>query len=341
MIGHYSWWNVLAFSALVIVALIVDLYAHKADKAISMRDAALWSIFWVLLSLGFAWYVGATHGIEDSSLFLAGYFLEKSLSVDNLFVFIAIFSSFSIRDELQHRVLYYGILGALVMRVIFVAAGTSFLLLFGKWALTAFGLFVLWSAWKMWQNSKEECSAITDYSNHWSVRLTRRFFLVHPRLEGHSFFVRINGLLHCTPLFLCLVVIEIADVMFAFDSVPAVIAITRDPFLVYTSNIFAILGLRSLYFLLAAANRFLCHLEKSVIAVLAFIGVKMLLDVVDIIHVPPLVSLAIVLGLLVAGIVASVMYPEKEEPQEKTVEEPVVKTEAGTIEAQDESKKKE
>ncbi len=309
MIGHYSWWNVLAFSALVVVALIVDLYAHKSDKAISMRDAALWSIFWVALSLGFAWYVGATHGVEDSSLFLAGYFLEKSLSVDNLFVFIAIFSSFSIRDELQHRVLYYGILGALIMRVIFVAAGTSFLLLFGKWALTAFGLFVLWSAWKMWQNSKEECKVITDYSDHWSVRLTRKFFLVHPQLVGHNFFVKINGLLHCTPLFLCLVVIEIADVMFAFDSVPAVIAITRDPFLVYTSNIFAILGLRSLYFLLAAANRFLCHLEKSVIAVLAFIGIKMLLDVVNIIHVPPLVSLAIVLGLLIAGVVGSVLYP--------------------------------
>ena len=317
MIGHYSWWNVLAFSVLVIVALLVDLYAHKTDKPISMRDAGLWSIFWVLLSLGFAWYVGATHGVEDSSLFLAGYFLEKSLSVDNLFVFIAIFSSFSIRDELQHRVLYYGIIGALIMRIIFVAAGTSFLMLFGKWALTAFGLFVLWSAWKMWKSSQEKNEAIVDYGDHWSVRLTRRFFRVHPQLEGHNFFVKINGLLYCTPLFLCLVVIEIADVMFAFDSVPAVIAITRDPFLVYTSNIFAILGLRSLYFLLAAANRFLCHLEKSVIAVLAFIGIKMLLDVVNIVHIPPLFSLAIVLGLLSAGVIGSVILPESKTGHKK------------------------
>lgn len=309
MLGHYSVWNVLAFGVIVIVALIVDLYAHKADKPISMRDAALWSALWVCLSLGFAWYVGATHGENDAYLFLAGYTLEKALSVDNLFVFIAIFSAFSVKDAFQHRVLYYGIIGALVMRIIFVALGTSILMLFDKWALTGFGLFVLWSAWKMWQQSRQETEEIMDYSQHWAVRATQRFFPVHPQLVGHSFFARIDGVLKCTPLFLCLVVIEIADVMFAFDSVPAVIAVTRDPFLVYTSNIFAILGLRSLYFLLAGANRLLVHLEKSVIAVLAFIGVKMLLDVADVVHVPPLVSLAIVLGLLAFGVVASFIWP--------------------------------
>jgi len=316
MIGHYSIWNALAFGAIVIVALIVDLFAHKADKPISMRDAALWSAFWVALSLGFAWYVGATHGADDAYLFLAGYTLEKALSVDNLFVFIAIFSAFSIKDAFQHRVLYYGILGALVMRVIFVALGTSILQMFDKWALTAFGLFVLWSAWKMWKQSREESAEIVDYSHHWAVKMTQKFFPVHPQLVGHNFFTRVDGVLKCTPLFLCLVVIEIADVMFAFDSVPAVIAVTRDPFLVYTSNIFAILGLRSLYFLLAGANRFLVHLEKSVIAVLAFIGVKMLVTVAADIHMPPLVSLAIVLGLLAFGIVASFIWPAKEEEQE-------------------------
>ncbi len=313
MIGHYSWWNVLAFAVLIVVCLAVDLHSHKEDKPISIREAGIRCILWEALSLGFAVYVGITHGMDQTSLFLAGYYLEKALSVDNLFVFIAIFSAFSIRDELQHRVLYYGIIGAVVMRLIFVAAGTSFLALLGKWALTAFGIFVLWSAWKMWQNSRQEHKVIVDYSDHWSVRLTRKFFLVHPQLDGHNFFVKVKGLLHCTPLFLCLVVIEIADVMFAFDSVPAVIAITRDPFLIYTSNIFAILGLRSLYFLLAGANRFLCHLEKSVIAVLAFIGIKMLLDVAGIIHVPPLVSLAIVLGVLGAGVAGSVMFPAPKE----------------------------
>ncbi|CAK7031875.1 MAG: Putative membrane-bound redox modulator Alx [Desulfovibrio sp.] len=312
MIGHYTIWNAVAFGVIVVVALVVDLFAHRADKAISMRDAALWSAFWVALSLGFAWYVGATHGADDAYLFLAGYTLEKALSVDNLFVFIAIFSAFSIKDAFQHRVLYYGILGALVMRVVFVALGTSILQMFDKWALTAFGLFVLWSAWKMWRQSREENTEIEDYSQHWAVRLTERIFPVHPQIVGHKFFVRIDGVMKCTPLFLCLVVIEIADVMFAFDSVPAVIAVTRDPFLVYTSNIFAILGLRSLYFLLAGANRLLVHLEKSVIAVLAFIGVKMLLDVAGVIHMQPLVSLGVVLGLLVFGVLASFIWPERE-----------------------------
>lgn len=318
MIGHYSIWNALAFGAIIFTALIVDLHAHKADKAVSMGNAALWSAFWVALSLGFAGYVGASHGVDDAYLFLAGYTLEKALSVDNLFVFIAIFSAFSIKDEFQHRVLYYGILGALVMRVVFVALGTTFLMLFDKWALTAFGLFVLWSAWKMWQQSREENHEIEDYSQHWAVRLTRRFIPVHPQLVGHSFFVKMGGIWRCTPLFLCLAVIEIADVMFAFDSVPAVIAVTRDPFLVYTSNIFAILGLRSLYFLLAGANRYLVHLVKAVIAVLAFIGVKMLLDVAEVIHLPPLVSLSIVLGLLLLGIAASFIWPAGEKAPEGT-----------------------
>jgi tellurite resistance protein TerC len=313
MIGHYSFWNAAAFGAIILAALLVDLHAHKADKPISMRDAALWSIFWVSLSLGFALYIGLSHGADDAYLFLAGYTLEKALSVDNLFVFIAIFSAFFVKDELQHRVLYYGILGALVLRVIFVALGTSILLLFDKWALTAFGLFVLWSAWKMWQQSRQTQEETVDYSRHWAVRLVQRFFPVYPHLAGHDFFVRIEGALRVTPLFLCLVVVEIADVMFAFDSVPAVIAVTRDPFLVYTSNIFAILGLRSLYFLLAGANRLLVHLEKAVIAVLAFIGLKMLLDVAGFLHVAPLVSLAIVLGLLALGVAASFIWPGKEE----------------------------
>jgi tellurite resistance protein TerC len=308
MLFGYSIGEMLGFAAIVFAALIVDLYAHKADKPISMRDAALWSVFWILLSLGFALYVGETHGRDQGALFLAGYLLEKSLSVDNLFVFMAIFASFSIRDEFQHRVLYYGIIGALVLRVIFVAIGTS-LLLFGTAALVGFGLFVLWSAWKMWTQSRLEHEEIVDYSRHWSVRLATKCFPVHPRIDNHNFFTRQDGTLRCTPLVLCLVVIEIADVMFAFDSVPAVIAVTREPFLVYTSNIFAILGLRSLYFLLAAARRFLEHLEKAVIAILAFIGIKMLLDAFGILHIDPMLSLAVVGGLLALGVIASVALP--------------------------------
>jgi tellurite resistance protein TerC len=199
----------------------------------------------------------------------------------------------------------------MIMRLIFVAAGSSLVAMFGPYALASFGIFVLWTAWKMWKEMNTEKHDIEDYSHHWSVKWTEKFIPVHPQLSGHDFFVKGehkgNLVWKATPLFLCLVVVEFSDVMFAFDSVPAIIAITSDPFLVYTSNIFAILGLRSMYFLLAAAKRYLIHLEKSVIAILAFIGIKMMLDVAGIIHLPPSISLCVVAGVLAIGIIASVL----------------------------------
>ena len=303
------------FIGVVIIFLLIDLKSHSEDKPISLANAAVWSAIWVIISLAFAGYIGYRWGSDKMSLFLAGYFLEKSLAVDNLFVFMAIFSSFSISDRFQHRVLYYGIIGALVLRFVFIAAGTS-LLWMGEWVLGLFGLFVLWTAWKMWQNMQRGAEEITDYTNHWSVRYTKRIFPVHPRLAGHHFFTRSEHGLAATPLFLCLVCIEAADVMFAFDSVPAVIAVTEIPFLIYTSNIFAILGLRSLYFLLVASRRMLIHLEKAVIAILAYIGVKMLLSVTGIIHIPALVSLGVVLGGLLAGVAASLLFPANTSRQE-------------------------
>lgn len=320
MLGAYTIWHFLAFMVIVVLCLAVDLHAHKADEPISMRGALAWSVFWIALASAFGVYVGVSHGISHAALYFSGYLLEKSLSVDNLFVIMAIFSSFSIREEYQHRVLYYGIIGALLLRMAFVAAGNSLVELFGPWALAAFGLFVLWSAWKMWQHMLSPHEEVQDYSTHWSVRLTQRFLPVAHHLHGHDFFVREAArpdepggrlIWKATPLFLCLVVVELSDVMFAFDSIPAIIAITQDPFLVYTSNIFAILGLRSLYFLMAAAKRYLVHLEKAVIAILAFIGLKMLLGVAGLVHLSPLVSLAVVGGLLVLGIVASLLFPER------------------------------
>ncbi|MDL2260515.1 TerC family protein [Deltaproteobacteria bacterium OttesenSCG-928-K17] len=309
MLGEYSWAELSVFCVIVVAALLIDLFAHKKDEAISMKNAALWSLFWVALGLGFAVYVGYTHGKDQSYLYLAGYLLEKSLSVDNLFVFMAIFSSFAVKDEYQHRVLYYGILGALALRLLFVAAGASLLAVFDRWALTAFGLFVLWSAWKMWQESRKPEHDIVDYTHHWAVRAARRFMPVSNTLDGHNFFTRIDGRRCMTPLFLCLITVEMADVMFAFDSVPAIIAVTQEPFLVYTSNIFAILGLRSMYFLLAAAKRYLAHLEKAVIAILAFIGLKMLVQVFGGFHISPMHSLGVVAGLLAAGVIASFVFP--------------------------------
>ena len=320
MLGAYTIWHFLAFMAIVVVCLWVDLHAHKADQPISMRNALLWSIFWIALACAFGVYVGVTHGIGHASLYFSGYLLEKSLSVDNLFVIMAIFGSFSIKDQYQHRVLYYGIVGALVLRMAFVAAGNSLVQMFGPYALAAFGLFVLWSAWKMWQHMRSPHEEVQDYSTHWSVRFTQRILPVAHHLHGHDFFVKEPAhadrpesklVWKATPLFLCLVVVELSDVMFAFDSIPAIIAITQDPFLVYTSNIFAILGLRSLYFLMAAAKRYLIHLEKAVIAILAFIGLKMLLSVAGVIHLSPMLSLAVVGALLALGIVASLVFPER------------------------------
>ena len=310
---HYSIGNIAIFAIFVVGALYVDLHSHKKDEPVSAKSAAIWSAFWVALSLAFAMYVGFTHGKDQASLFMAGYLLEKSLSVDNLFVFMAIFSSFGVKDKYQHRILYFGIIGALVLRMIFVALGSSFIALFGKVALTGFGLFVLWSAWKMWQASKNDSDEeIVDYTDHWSVKMVKKFIPVYPHKVDHDFFHKDNGQWKVTPFFLCLVCVEFADVMFAFDSVPAVIAVTQEPFLVYTSNIFAILGLRSMYFLLAVAKRYLCHLEKAVIAILVFIGTKMILDVFGVVHLTPSISLAVVATLMIFGVFLSFCMPETE-----------------------------
>ncbi len=317
MHGH-SIYEVLLFIAVVVVCLWLDLHAHGKDKPVSAKDSAVWISVWVLLALGFAGYIGWRDGSEQAELFLAGYLLEESLSVDNLFVMMAIFSSFAVKDRYQHRVLYYGILGAVVLRLLFVAAGSSIIAMFGTYALAGFGLFVLWTAWKMFRSLGKEQEEEIDYSEHWAVKGVKRFIPVYPALNGHDFFVRTKteddweivktgGKIKATPLFLCLIVIEFSDIMFAFDSVPAVIAITTDPFLVYTSNIFAILGLRSMFFLLAAAKRSLRHLEKSVVFILAFIGVKMLLDLSGVVHISSSMSLAVVCVSLVVGIAASLV----------------------------------
>ena len=305
----YSWAEIAAFAVIVVAALWIDLRAHRDNHVISLKDAAMWSVFWVALGLSFAVYVGLYHGLDDSIRYLTGYVLEKSLAVDNLFVFLAIFASFGVRDEYQHRVLYYGIIGAIFLRLLFIALGTELIFRLGAWALTAFGLFVMWSAFKLWQESRRPKEETIDYSKHWAVRAVRRFLPVSETMDGGRFFTRQNGRLMVTPLFLCLVAVEVADVMFAFDSVPAIIAVTQKPFLIYTSNIFAILGLRSLYFILAAAARGLAHLDKAIIAILFYIGLKMLVQAALGFHIPPLISLSIVLSLLAAGVAASLAFP--------------------------------
>ena len=321
----------VVFFCAILFSIYIDLVSHRHSKEITVKNAALWSIFWISLALSFYFYLYFRFEPEWADLYLAGYVLEKSLSIDNLMVFVAIFTSFGIKDHLQHRILYWGILGALIFRAIFVVIGTG-LFVASPWVGFIFAAFVLWSGWKMLRGGDDSEEEIEDYTHHWSVRLVGKMMPVFPKLVQEKFFVKHNelnaeqiisvtrqGLRYTTPAFLCLMAIETSDVAFAFDSVPAVIAVTQEPLLVYAAMIFAILGLRSLYFILAVLTEYLVHLEKAVIALLFFIGIKMGIQswnhsVFDTgIHISANVSLYIVLGVLFIGVIASFIFPEKEE----------------------------
>ncbi len=323
------------FVGLALSALLLDMVTHRDDKPITLARASIWSVFWVAISLAFAGFLHVQHGAEVASLFITGYALEKVLSVDNLFVFMAIFAWFKVPDGLRHRVLHWGIIGAIVFRGVFVAIGTG-LLAFGPWVEIIFALIVAWTAVMMLKggdNDDEE----EDYSRHLAYRFAKKLFPVWPKLYGHNFFMSrkkleveiqktenkgislaAKGALFATPLFLCLVVIEVSDVLFAFDSVPAVIAVSREPLIVYSAMLFAILGLRTLYFVLEALRRYLVHLEKAVVVLLFFIAAKLGLNATDHlfhhgISIDPNTSLIIVLTVLAVGILASILFPEKEE----------------------------
>lgn len=324
----------LVFAGIALGALLLDILTHRDDKPITLLGASIWSVFWVAISLAFAGFLYIHHGSEIASLFLTGYALEKVLSVDNLFVFMAIFAWFKVPDGLRHRVLYWGIMGAIVFRGIFVAIGTS-LLAFGPWVEILFSLIVAWTAVMMLKSDNSKDAEI-DYSQHMAYRFAHKLFPVWPKLYGHNFFVSreklevevqkpenqefslaTKGAIFATPLFLCLVMIEFSDILFAFDSVPAVIAVSREPLIVYSAMLFAILGLRTLYFVLEALKRYLVHLEKAVIVLLFFIAGKLALNATNHlfhhgISISPNTSLVIVITVLVIGIVASVIFPKKE-----------------------------
>ncbi|KAF0864112.1 TerC/Alx family metal homeostasis membrane protein [Pseudomonas sp. LD120] len=324
------------FVAIAVGALLLDMVTHRGDKPISLTKASVWSVFWILISLGFAAFLYYQHGAEVASLFVTGYALEKVLSVDNLFVFMAIFAWFKVPDGLRHRVLYWGIIGAIVFRGVFVAIGTG-LLAFGPWVEIVFAVIVAWTAIMMLRSGGDDGEE--DYSTHMAYRFAKKLFPVWPKLHGNRFFVRrkeleieltkpenkgmslaAKGGLFATPLFLCLVVAEVSDVLFAFDSVPAVIAVSREPLIVYSAMLFAILGLRTMYFVLEALKRYLVHLEKAVIALLFFIAIKLGLNATDhIFHhgykIGANTSLMIVMVVLLIGVVASVIFPEKEDSQ--------------------------
>jgi tellurite resistance protein TerC len=286
------------FWVIVVGMLALDLWVfNRKAHEIKLREAAIWSVVWIALSLAFNVYVWIDHGSDDALKFFTAYLVEKSLSIDNLFVFLAIFNFFRIPLQHQHRVLFYGVVGALVMRGIFIYAGTALLERF-EWMMYLFGAFLIYTGFKLGFDKGEPIDPSKKY-----LRTTHE-------LHESKFFVRSDGVLLATPLFLVLLVVEFSDVLFAFDSVPAVLGISKDPFIVYSSNIFAILGLRALYFLLAGMLNRLRFLNIGLAAILGFIGLKMV--VADLVHIPILLSLGVIAIVLMVSIIASLLAEKRE-----------------------------
>jgi tellurite resistance protein TerC len=298
-VGSPAAW--IGFLGLVLALLTVDLGVfHRKVHAVGLREAALWSLVWIALAAAFNLGVYHFYGGERALEFTTGYLLEKALAVDNLFVFVVVFQAFAIPAAYQHRVLFWGVLGALVLRGGFILAGGVFLQKF-HFAIYVFGGILAVTGIKLLLQKNAE----THPERNPMVRAFQRLFPTTPELHGEHFFVRQAGRLLATPLLVALVAMEVADLVFAVDSIPAIFAITRDPFIVFTSNIFAILGLRSLYFLLAGVIEKFAYLKIGLAFVLIFVGAKMLL--VEVYKLPVLASLGIIAGILSLSLVASLL----------------------------------
>ena len=282
------------------LALDLGVFNRKAH-AVTLREAGAWTALWVTLALLFNVGLYVVAGPQAGLEFLTGYLIEYSLSVDNIFVFVLIFSAFKVPAKYQHRVLFWGILGALIMRGAMIALGVVLISRF-HWIIYGFGAFLVFAGIRMFFSDEEDT---VDLENNTVLRLVKRLVPVTDGYREQKFVVREAGHRMVTPLFLVLVLIEVTDVIFAVDSIPAIFAITQDPFIVYTSNIFAILGLRSLYFLLAGIIDRFIYLRYGLAVVLTFVGVKMLL--VDVFHIPTIVSLGVIVGTLAVSIIASLL----------------------------------
>ena len=291
-----------AFLGGVLGMLALDLGVfHRKAHAVGVREAAVWSGVWIALSLSFGVGVWLLMSPEKGLEYFTGYLLEKSLAVDNIFVFVLVFSALATPPALQHRVLFWGVLGALVLRGGMIFAGAALIERF-HWILYLFGAFLLLTGLKMLFGRHE---VEPDLNRNPALRLARRLFRVSERYDGQRFFTVENGVRVATPLFLALVFVEFADVVFAVDSIPAIFAVTTDPFIVFTSNVLAILGLRSMYFVLAGVVHRFVYLKTGLAAILLFIGTKMVL--LDVVKVPVGISLGVIAGILTVSIVASLV----------------------------------
>ncbi|MTG96587.1 MULTISPECIES: TerC/Alx family metal homeostasis membrane protein [Myroides] len=313
------------FGIVVLVMLLLDLGVfNRHSHTVSTKEALIWTVVWIGLAMCFSGVIYYYMDFENFARFQSAYWIEKALSVDNLFVFILVFTFFKVPKELHHRVLFWGIIGALVFRAIFIFAGVEIINhtylpemeLFGRnveinIVLTIFGIFLLISGIKSWF-AKDDHSDEQDLSKNFAVRMVHKFFKVSNEYDGEKFFTVKNGVKMVTPLFVALMVIEFTDVIFAVDSIPAIFAIAPDdPFILYTSNIFAILGLRSLYFLLANFMDRFSKLKYGLAIILSFIGIKMIIS--PFYHVDSMISLSVIGGVLILSVVASFLFPPKKD----------------------------
>ena len=295
----------IAFIIFVLLMLGLDLGVfHKKSHSVGFKEAILWSIVWMFMALGFSLIILYWHGQEDFMLFLTGYVIEKSLSVDNLFVFLLIFSYFKTPNQYQHKVLFYGILGALLMRAFFIWAGIALLQQF-TCIIYVFGGFLIFSGIKMLIPHKEDQSLEDSFV----IRGVKKIFPTTHEFDGDKFFTIKNGKRMITPLFVTLIFVEFSDLVFAVDSIPAIIGITNDPFLVFTSNVFAILGLRSLYFALKGFADIFEHLKYGLSIILMFIGVKMVIS--PFFHMPIEATMGVIFGVLLISVLSSIYTNRK------------------------------
>lgn len=332
---------VWGFAITVVIMLLLDLGVfNKKSHEVSSKEATIWSVVWISLSMifsGVVYWVFNTDGtagshaiaVEKFTQYQAAYWIEKALSVDNLFVFILVFGFFKVPKFLHHKVLFWGIIGALIFRAIFIFAGVELIELtylpemniLGhavkiNVVMTLFGLFLIYAGIKSWGDGGDDDDE--DYSDTAGAKLIKSFWKVSDNYDGDKFFTVQNGIKMATPLLVVVAVIEFTDVLFAVDSIPAIFAISNDPFILYTSNIFAILGLRSLYFLLANFIHMFSKLPYGLAIILAFIGVKML--IAPWYHISSPVSLGIVGGVLIISVLLSIIFPEKKEDEKETIE---------------------
>jgi tellurite resistance protein TerC len=295
-------WAIFSVFVLGMLALDLGVFNRKAHE-VHFKEALTWSGVWVALSLAFNWWIYHEFGKQKALEFLTGYVIEKALSVDNIFVFVVLFASFAVPKMYQHRVLFWGVLGAILMRAIFIGLGAALVARF-HWIMYVFGAILIFTGFKLMKEGDSE----PHPEKNPIYKFARRLMPATPEYHGSKFVVPINGRRHATPLLLVLVAIEATDVVFAVDSIPAIFAITTDPFIVYTSNIFAILGLRAMYFLLAGVIDKFHFLKYGLAIVLLFVGVKMV--IVEWYKVPIGVSLGVIASVLTISVIASVMWPK-------------------------------